>query len=32
MVGDSVFASVVEERLLVVLVNGWVILFFIEDG
>lgn len=32
MVGDSVFASVVEERLLVVLVNGWVILFFTEDG
>lgn len=32
MVGDSVFASVVEERLLVVLENGWVILFFIEDG
>lgn len=32
MVGDSVFASVVEERLLVVLVNGWVILFFIEEG
>lgn len=32
MVEYSVFASVVEERLLVVLVNGWVILFFTEDG
>lgn len=32
MVEYSVFASVVEERLLVVLVNGWVILFFIEEG